>query len=325
MFSDVLKELRAKTGISQLKLAKAIGVSNGNIGDWERGRSKPGYDAIVALSRFFGISSDSLLELSNLDDLILDDPISETCTFPDVLKNLRSKRNISQAKLAEEIGVSPGNVGNWESGLSKPGYDALIKLSKYFNVSADFLLELSNPCNPSSENCTFTRTSRNPATIGEGADTSKSSVFFRINTLIRKQGLSLSKVEKECGLGNGTIKRWESQSPRLDKLVSVARFLDVSLDFLVFGISHPTSSREPDLNMLKQEQGLDGELVALSEMESDLITMMRLLPAAQKKDLFDYVYFRYVQHVEQEKGSIYSTYFDDDAERNEGESGSSIA
>lgn len=45
MFSELLRELRSKKGVTQVELAKAIGVSNGNVGDWERGRSKPGYEA----------------------------------------------------------------------------------------------------------------------------------------------------------------------------------------------------------------------------------------------------------------------------------------
>lgn len=61
MFADLLKSLRAKKNISQTQLAKAVGVSNGNVGDWERGRSKPGYDAIIALARFFEVSTDYLL------------------------------------------------------------------------------------------------------------------------------------------------------------------------------------------------------------------------------------------------------------------------
>lgn len=245
--------------------------------------------------------------------------------FSEILKELRKKNNVSQIDLSRSIGVSTGNISDWERGRSKPGYDALISLSRFFDISSDFLLELSQSTTLFPGSGTSSQISEDPPAIQETALQNSISIFNRIENLVKKKGLTLSRVERECGLGNGTIKRWENQSPRLDKLVSVARFLDVSLDFLVFGISHPASSREPDLNMLKQEQGLNGELVALSEMESDLITMMRLLPAAQKKDLFDYVYFRYVQHVEQEKGSIYSTYFDDGAERNEGESGSSIA
>ena len=63
--------------------------------------------------------------------------------FSDLLKGLRSKRNVTQGQLAKEIGVSPGNVGDWESGKSKPGYVALASLARFFEVSADDLLELT--------------------------------------------------------------------------------------------------------------------------------------------------------------------------------------
>ncbi|MDU5945966.1 MAG: helix-turn-helix domain-containing protein [Paenibacillus macerans] len=56
------------------------------------------------------------------------------------IKELRKAEGISQARLAESIGVSPGNVGEWELGRSKPGADALVSLSKHFNVSTDWLL-----------------------------------------------------------------------------------------------------------------------------------------------------------------------------------------
>lgn len=65
MFSELLKTLRQERGVSQTKLAKEVGVSPGNVGDWEIGRSKPGYAAIVELSRFFGVSADYLLGLTS--------------------------------------------------------------------------------------------------------------------------------------------------------------------------------------------------------------------------------------------------------------------
>ena len=64
MFSSILKTLRTEKEVSQTQLAKEIGVSAGNIGDWEIGRSKPGYVALAALARFFEVSADYLLELS---------------------------------------------------------------------------------------------------------------------------------------------------------------------------------------------------------------------------------------------------------------------
>jgi transcriptional regulator with XRE-family HTH domain len=56
------------------------------------------------------------------------------------VKMLRKIKKITQADLAKAIGVSPGNVGDWERGKTKPGSDALIALIQYFNVSADWLL-----------------------------------------------------------------------------------------------------------------------------------------------------------------------------------------
>lgn len=65
--------------------------------------------------------------------------------FSDILKNLRNEKRISQPQLAKAVGVSPGNVSDWETGRSKPGYVALIALSRFFEVSVDYLLELDGP------------------------------------------------------------------------------------------------------------------------------------------------------------------------------------
>lgn len=62
--------------------------------------------------------------------------------FVNILKDLRTKKRISQGQLANAIEVSPGNVSDWETGKSKPGYTALCQLARFFEVSADYLLEL---------------------------------------------------------------------------------------------------------------------------------------------------------------------------------------
>ena len=89
MFGDLLKELRAQKKVSQIELARAIGVSNGNVGDWERGRSKPGYDALVALSRYFEISAGRLLELPISSGGLTYDDVPLTQMESDVIAMLR--------------------------------------------------------------------------------------------------------------------------------------------------------------------------------------------------------------------------------------------
>ena len=46
---------------------------------------------------------------------------------------------------------------------------------------------------------------------------------------------SISSIEKKCGLGHGTIRRWNDNSPAVDKAKLVADYLQVSLEWLVTG------------------------------------------------------------------------------------------
>ena len=59
--------------------------------------------------------------------------------FGDVLRSLRKKRGLSQAKLAEELGMSKGLIGLYETGDRKPSFEALEELADYFNVTLDYL------------------------------------------------------------------------------------------------------------------------------------------------------------------------------------------
>lgn len=56
------------------------------------------------------------------------------------IKYLREKQNLSQAAFAARIGVSQGNVGNWESQRSAPSLTAVGAIVKVFSVSANWLL-----------------------------------------------------------------------------------------------------------------------------------------------------------------------------------------
>lgn len=152
-----------------------------------------------------------------------------------------------------------------------------------------------------------------------------SDLVNRIEKRIKEKGTNFKRVEQELGLGNGTIKRWSTQSPRLDKLVPVAEYLQVSLDYLVFGSSvseTSTNGDRPDLEAEKERQGLTCDGLPLSEDEVDLVAMYRLLPPSHREEIFDLVYFKYKRHVEEKKASIYSTYFDGSEEEESGPAGS---
>lgn len=145
-----------------------------------------------------------------------------------------------------------------------------------------------------------------------------SSLIDRIEHVIKARGTNFKRVERECGLGNGTIKRWGEQSPRLDKLALVSEHLQVSLDYLVFGRSCSETSTDGDaldLEAAKQEQGLVCDGSPLNNVEADLIAMFRLLPEEEREDVFDIVHLKYKRRIGKKAESIYWTYFDESDEQ----------
>lgn len=57
---------------------------------------------------------------------------------------LRKQLNISQTELAKNIGVSQKAIDFWEKEINEPKASFIIALSKYFDVSADYLLGLED-------------------------------------------------------------------------------------------------------------------------------------------------------------------------------------
>lgn len=56
------------------------------------------------------------------------------------LKCLRREKKISQAVLAEAIGVGQSSIASYESDERNPSYEVLCLLADYFDVSTDYLL-----------------------------------------------------------------------------------------------------------------------------------------------------------------------------------------
>ncbi len=59
---------------------------------------------------------------------------------PGKIKELRKKNKISQKMLGEYLGISDRAVSKWESGLSKPSGQNLIRLAKIFKVHVEYFL-----------------------------------------------------------------------------------------------------------------------------------------------------------------------------------------
>ncbi len=53
---------------------------------------------------------------------------------------LIGKNNITASKLCKDLSISVSSITDWKKGKGTPSVDTLIKISRYFNVTLDWLI-----------------------------------------------------------------------------------------------------------------------------------------------------------------------------------------
>ena len=64
--------------------------------------------------------------------------------FDERLKELRKSLGINQIEFGKRLNVTKQCISNWENNNIMPSIDMLIRISKTFSVSADYLLGLDD-------------------------------------------------------------------------------------------------------------------------------------------------------------------------------------
>ena len=54
-----------------------------------------------------------------------------------------------------------------------------------------------------------------------------------ISQICKEKGIAISRLERECGISNGTIGRWGTSSPTVDNVRKVAEYLGTTVDALL--------------------------------------------------------------------------------------------
>jgi transcriptional regulator with XRE-family HTH domain len=58
-------------------------------------------------------------------------------------------------------------------------------------------------------------------------------ILENITRLCKENGVSIARLERETGMGNGTISRWGNASPTIGNVKAVADFFGVTIDQLL--------------------------------------------------------------------------------------------
>ena len=96
------------------------------------------------------------------------------------------------------------------------------------------------------------------------------SLVKRIDALCKQRNTTLTAIERECGLGISSIRKWDDHSPSLTKVMAVADALDVSVSDLI--------GEQKEKPTPVSEDGLD-------EQDRQLVGLMKKLTADQKQFL----------------------------------------
>lgn len=127
----------------------------------------------------------------------------------------------------------------------------------------------------------------------------------RVKKLAQERGISLPALEAELGFGNSTIVKWDKSTPNADKLNAVAKYFDVTMDYLLNGNDDTslTTRDERDISkiieqtkeQLLSQEGLmfDGDPASPEAINSILDAMQIGMEMAKKKNKEKYTPKKY--------------------------------
>lgn len=69
-------------------------------------------------------------------------------------------------------------------------------------------------------------------------------IHEKIERLCKERGITIARLERECGLGNATVRGWRQKSPTVSKLQRVADYFGTTVADLVTEGSEEDAKRK---------------------------------------------------------------------------------
>jgi transcriptional regulator with XRE-family HTH domain len=135
-------EKRKALKMTQVELGKQVGVSGGAISQFEKGISNPTEQTLKKLSHALNYNFELLLNGGTPGSNELTHDYS--ATYPgNFIEQARKKKNLSQAQLADLVGVSRASISLYETGAGDPSFRVLGKLAEVLDFSLLTLMKMS--------------------------------------------------------------------------------------------------------------------------------------------------------------------------------------
>lgn len=127
-----IKNLRERKGMTQKELAAALGITRSALSTYEVGIREPNHATTIAIAKLFNVT---------LDELVMKELTPPIPMYARNLAYLRRKHDMTQADVANLLGVSKATSCKYENGDVEPNVEQLIKLAEFFGVTMDQIIK----------------------------------------------------------------------------------------------------------------------------------------------------------------------------------------
>ena len=247
MLGERIAEQRKKLGLSQEELAEKLNISQKSISKYKLGDRKPQYKVLVRMAEYFGVTVDYLLRSTDTQDFGI-------CDCGNTIKELRTEAGMTQEELGMLLNVQNAAVSKYESGKVPLTGETLLKLSKIFNVSTDYLL---------------------------GAEEGNTMIGGKIAELRKEQGLNQKELAKKIGVSRSALSLYEidRREPDLETVKKIASLFGVTTDYLL-GAEGDAMGTEENTNEVAKRIGRNLKVLRESTTQRELAPLLGVTPSA---------------------------------------------
>lgn len=135
--------------------------------------------------------------------------------FQERLQELLIENSLSRLGLSKKIGVSFETINGYFNKDYYPEICVAIKMADYFGCSLNYLMGFSDDYSVN--------------------DSSGLSFVETLKKLMHEKSISIEKLMNTLGMSEANFYRWQrgASTPSMSSIVSIARFFDVTIDYLI--------------------------------------------------------------------------------------------
>ena len=140
MFLKRIRDLRDEYDLTQVKLAKILGVSKSTYSRWETDENLIPLNHLNDLCNYFKVSIDYMIGLTDQKQYKNVNTRLNKTIIGNRLKKFRKDNNLTQEKLAKVLNTSHSTISSYEHGHTMILTAFAYEICKKYNLSFDYLI-----------------------------------------------------------------------------------------------------------------------------------------------------------------------------------------